>query len=102
MTTTKALLTLNDFRKGGYKGVPAKCDGRWHEKSERVVALSTGWYNGGSRCGKMIRIKASDGKVLWRRLLTSVTLATAVIKSMVDSHPVGTILFLDLMLFGRL
>lgn len=26
------------------------------------MALSTGWYNGGSRCGKMIRITASNGR----------------------------------------
>jgi hypothetical protein len=26
------------------------------------VALSTGWYNRGSRCGKLIRITANNGR----------------------------------------
>lgn len=26
------------------------------------MALSTGWYNRGSRCGMMIRIRASNGR----------------------------------------
>ncbi|KAJ4848383.1 hypothetical protein Tsubulata_046232, partial [Turnera subulata] len=34
----------------------------FHARSERVVALSTGWYNGGSRCGKMIKITAANGR----------------------------------------
>ncbi|XP_038679570.1 kiwellin-like [Tripterygium wilfordii] len=61
-SSTKALLTLNDFSKGGDGGAPSESDERWHEKTERVVALSTGWYNGGSRCGRNIRINASNGR----------------------------------------
>ncbi|KAJ6960855.1 hypothetical protein NC653_038764 [Populus alba x Populus x berolinensis] len=39
-------------------GAPSECDERYHAKTERVVALSTGWYDGGSRCGRMIKITA--------------------------------------------
>ncbi|KAI7982632.1 Ripening-related protein grip22 [Camellia lanceoleosa] len=30
--------------------------------SERVVALSTGWYNGGSMCGKMVLVLSENGR----------------------------------------
>ncbi|KAJ6748336.1 KIWELLIN-LIKE [Salix purpurea] len=33
----------------------------YHAKTELVVALSTGWYAGGSKCGQMIRITAASG-----------------------------------------
>ncbi|PPR98320.1 hypothetical protein GOBAR_AA22341 [Gossypium barbadense] len=46
----------------GFGGGPSVCDEQYHSNSERIVALSTRWYNGGSRCEKMIRIKASNGK----------------------------------------
>lgn len=59
---TKASLTLNDFSEGEEVGAPSECDENFHEKTERVVALSTGWYAGGSRCGKMIKITARNGR----------------------------------------
>ncbi|KAJ8768835.1 hypothetical protein K2173_023739 [Erythroxylum novogranatense] len=61
-SSTKAQLTLNDFSKGGEGGAPSECDEQYHAKTERVVALSTGWYKDGSRCGKMIRITANNGR----------------------------------------
>ncbi|XVF04746.1 hypothetical protein REPUB_Repub05bG0111700 [Reevesia pubescens] len=61
-SSTKARLTNNDFSKDGDGGGPSECDGHYHENSELIVALSTGWYNGGSRCGKLIRITASNGR----------------------------------------
>ncbi|KAJ1425922.1 RlpA-like domain superfamily [Sesbania bispinosa] len=61
-SSTQAVLTLNDFSEGGDGGGPSECDEKYHPNSERVVALSTGWYNNGSRCGKMIRITARNGK----------------------------------------
>ncbi|OAY38046.1 hypothetical protein MANES_11G148100v8 [Manihot esculenta] len=51
-SSTKAILTLNDFSE----------DERYYDRSERVVALSTGWFNGRSRCGKRIKITANDGR----------------------------------------
>ncbi|KAI9194295.1 hypothetical protein LWI28_004872 [Acer negundo] len=44
---------------GGDGGDPSECDEQYHDNTELVVALSTGWYDGGSRCGKMIRITAA-------------------------------------------
>ncbi|KAK9265703.1 hypothetical protein L1049_001697 [Liquidambar formosana] len=61
-SSTPAKPTNNDFSEGGDGGGPSECDGRYHSNTERIVALSTGWYNGGSRCGKMIRITASNGR----------------------------------------
>ncbi|KAL0560651.1 hypothetical protein IC582_001060 [Cucumis melo] len=60
-SSTQATLTNNDFSEGGDGGAPSKCDESFHDNSELIVALSTGWYNGGSRCGKMIRITATNG-----------------------------------------
>ncbi|XP_016456932.1 kiwellin-like [Nicotiana tabacum] len=60
--STPAQLTLNDFSKGGDGGGPSECDEKYHDNSERVVALSTRWYAKGSKCGKMIRIMANNGK----------------------------------------
>ncbi|KAH7542662.1 hypothetical protein FEM48_Zijuj02G0097900 [Ziziphus jujuba var. spinosa] len=59
------LLLLPAWRrnfKGGDGGGPLECYNRYYENSERLVALSTGWYNGGSRCGKFIKIKANNGR----------------------------------------
>ncbi|KAH7429695.1 hypothetical protein KP509_09G061900 [Ceratopteris richardii] len=50
-STTPAILTLNNFSQCGDLGGPSECDGHYQDNSERVVALSTGWYNGGSHCG---------------------------------------------------
>ncbi|PIN20492.1 hypothetical protein CDL12_06819 [Handroanthus impetiginosus] len=61
-SSTQAKLTLNDFSEGGDGGGPSECDDKYHDNSESVVALSTGWYDGGSRCGKMIKITADNGR----------------------------------------
>ncbi|KAL5722023.1 hypothetical protein ACHQM5_005594 [Ranunculus cassubicifolius] len=57
--TTPAILTNNDFSEGGDGGAASECDEQFHQNSEFVVALSTGWYAGGSKCGRMIRINAN-------------------------------------------
>jgi len=49
-------LTLNSFQKGGDGGYGGACYGLFYPDSQLVVALSTGWYNRGSRCGKMVTI----------------------------------------------
>ncbi|XP_037445368.1 putative ripening-related protein 1 [Triticum dicoccoides] len=61
---TRAIMTLNDFDEGGDGGDPSACDEVFHRNSERVVALSTGWYAGGSRCGDRIWIRANGRSVL--------------------------------------
>uniref|UniRef100_M1AEA9 KiTH-2 n=1 Tax=Solanum tuberosum TaxID=4113 RepID=M1AEA9_SOLTU len=61
--STPGMLTLNDFSEGGDGGGPSECDEKYHDNNDRVVALTTRWYDNGSRCGKMIRIRADkNGK----------------------------------------
>ncbi|KAJ3681955.1 hypothetical protein LUZ60_014528 [Juncus effusus] len=61
---TQATLTLNCFEEGCDGGAQSECDNKFHSDKEMVVALSTGWYNGGSRCGKMIKISANGKSAL--------------------------------------
>ncbi|BFG34469.1 hypothetical protein CerSpe_207430 [Prunus speciosa] len=58
MSSTSAKLTLNNFSKGGEGGAESQCDKQFHENTERVVALSTGWFSGGARCGNTIIVTA--------------------------------------------
>ncbi|QCE07700.1 hypothetical protein DEO72_LG9g2720 [Vigna unguiculata] len=59
---THAILTLNNFARGGDGGGASECDGKFHPLPQRVVALSSGWYSHGVRCGRMIKIKARNGR----------------------------------------
>ncbi|XP_031503031.1 kiwellin-like [Nymphaea colorata] len=59
--STEAIFTHNDFSEGGDGGWPSKCDGKYHNNSEPVVALSTGWFNDRPLCFKMISI-TYDGR----------------------------------------
>ncbi|PON92056.1 RlpA-like double-psi beta-barrel domain containing protein [Trema orientale] len=61
---TKAYLTLNSFEDGGDGGGPSECDNSYHSDDTPVVALSTGWYNGGSRCHNNITISANGRSVV--------------------------------------
>ncbi|KAH9293880.1 hypothetical protein KI387_040916, partial [Taxus chinensis] len=54
--STPATLTLNGFQKNEDGGGPSECDGQYHNDNDLVVALSTGWYAGGSRCHNYIQI----------------------------------------------
>lgn len=38
------------------------CLDYWPKDTDLIVALSTGWYNGGSRCKKYITISSGNGK----------------------------------------
>ncbi|CAF4880925.1 unnamed protein product [Rotaria sp. Silwood1] len=58
-STSSAILTLNSFQEGGDGGGAGACFERFYPDTQRVVALSTGWYNGGSRCGKTITINGN-------------------------------------------
>ena len=44
-SSSPAELTNNDFSEGGDGGGPSSCDGKYHSNSERIVALSTGWFD---------------------------------------------------------
>ena len=60
-TGTAALLTLNSFADGGDGGSAPSCTGRFYDDGQLVVALSTGWFDGRSRCEKDVVIRASGG-----------------------------------------
>lgn len=62
-STTKAVMNLNGFEKGGDGSLPPKCDNEYHSDDTPVVALSTGWYDGGQRCLKNITITGNGRSV---------------------------------------
>ncbi|XP_076898119.1 kiwellin-1-like [Bidens hawaiensis] len=62
-SSTQATLTLNSFQKGGDGGSESSCDNSFHSDDTPVVALSTGWYAGGSRCGNLITISGNGQSV---------------------------------------
>ncbi|CAL4925137.1 unnamed protein product [Urochloa decumbens] len=51
-----AVMTLNGFERGG----PSECDGRYHDDSQMLAALSTGWYARGVRCFRHILIRSAQ------------------------------------------
>ncbi|XP_040384423.1 putative ripening-related protein 6 [Oryza brachyantha] len=53
---TPAVMTVNGFEEGEDGGGPAACDGRYHSDRDMLAALSTGWFAGGRRCHRAIRI----------------------------------------------
>ncbi|XP_059078131.1 putative ripening-related protein 1 [Cryptomeria japonica] len=61
-STTPTTLTLNGFQKGKDRGGPSECDEDYHNDNDLVVALSTGWYTGGSRCHEFIVINPNNGR----------------------------------------
>jgi hypothetical protein len=68
-SATKATLTLNGFGDGEDGGGASACPPyTYYKDTDAVVALSTGWYSNGSRCGKSIRIngngKSTTAKVV--------------------------------------
>ncbi|KAI7751989.1 hypothetical protein M8C21_002659 [Ambrosia artemisiifolia] len=62
-SSTPATLTLNSFEEGGDGGSESACDNSFHSDDTAVVALSTGWYSGGSRCGNFITINGNGQSV---------------------------------------
>ena len=61
---TKGFLTLNGFDKDQDGGAPSECDNHYHSNDIPIVALSTGWYNKGSRCLNNITITANGRSVV--------------------------------------
>ncbi|XP_034570580.1 putative ripening-related protein 6 [Setaria viridis] len=53
-----AVLTVNGFQRGE-EGGPSECDGHFHSDGDLIVALSTGWFAGGHRCHRAIRITSA-------------------------------------------
>jgi hypothetical protein len=60
-SSTNAVMSWNDFAEGGSGGWPSYCDGIYHSNTENVIALSTGWFDNLSNCGREIEITI-DGK----------------------------------------
>ena len=59
---TKATLTVNGFDKNEDGGGASECDEKYHRDTEMIVALSSGWYDGGNRCHKYIKITNPKNK----------------------------------------
>jgi hypothetical protein len=53
-------MTVTSFEGDGNGGGAAACDGSYHNNGDPIAALSTGWYAGGSRCQKPIRITSTQ------------------------------------------
>lgn len=62
--STGATLTLNSFEKGKDGGAASSCDNQYHSDDLPIVALSTGWYSGGSRCQKSIMVNGNGNRVI--------------------------------------
>ncbi|CAF3639153.1 unnamed protein product [Rotaria sp. Silwood1] len=60
---SSAILTVNSFEEGRDGGGADTCYGAFYPDTQRVFALSTGWFNGESRCGKTITIHG-NGKTI--------------------------------------
>jgi hypothetical protein len=65
---TPGILTVNGFEQGQDGGAESECDGQFHSNTEMIAALSTGWYDNGSRCGKMININY-NGKTVQAKIV---------------------------------
>ncbi|OEL12760.1 Ripening-related protein 3 [Dichanthelium oligosanthes] len=59
---TRATLTLNSFAENGDGGGASSCTGTFFGDDKKVVALSTGWFAGRSRCQKSVVIRAANGR----------------------------------------
>ncbi|GJY71956.1 putative ripening-related protein 2 [Tanacetum coccineum] len=51
MGKTRATMTINSFEKGGDGGGASECDEQYHSNNQRIVALSTKWYDNGHSLG---------------------------------------------------
>ncbi|BBH04995.1 hypothetical protein Prudu_016264 [Prunus dulcis] len=100
MPPTSAKLTLNNFSKGGEGGAPSECDNQFHDNTERVVALSTGWFSNKAR--SIIITAVSNGMSVEAKVVTNVIHSMDVMKSMEICRRVRTISLTALWLFGRL
>ncbi|KAJ3682263.1 hypothetical protein LUZ60_014836 [Juncus effusus] len=52
--------------KASFSNTTTKCENKTYPDSELVVSLSTGWYNGGTRCLKNVTIEGNGNSVLVR------------------------------------
>ena len=59
---TRATHTLNSFADHKDGGGAASCTGTFFDDDKKVVALSTGWFDGRSQCQKSVVIRAKNGR----------------------------------------
>ena len=85
---TRAVMTVNGFEKGQEGGGPAACDGRYHSIGDLIAALSTGWFAGGRRCHRPIRItSARTGRSVEARVVDECDSRRGCRGNIVDSSP---------------
>ncbi|KAI3988662.1 hypothetical protein MKX01_027026 [Papaver californicum] len=63
-TDQRVVLTLNHFQEGGDGGRSSTCDSQFHSNSTPFVALSTGWFNNGERCLRIITVEGNIRSVV--------------------------------------
>ncbi|PAN46731.1 hypothetical protein PAHAL_9G211000 [Panicum hallii] len=85
---TPAVMTVNGFQRGESGGGPAACDGHFHSDGELIVALSTGWFAGGHRCHRAIRITSGrTGRSVEARVVDECDSRRGCRGNIVDSSP---------------
>ncbi|KAF8722514.1 hypothetical protein HU200_022341 [Digitaria exilis] len=84
---TPAVMTVNGFQRGE-EGGRSECDGHFHSDGEMIVALSMGWYAGGHRCRRAIRItSARTGRSVEARVVDECDSRRGCRDNIVDSSP---------------
>ncbi|ERN06814.1 hypothetical protein AMTR_s00005p00210680 [Amborella trichopoda] len=99
--STRATMTINSFAKGGDGGGPSECDNQYHDDDEMVVALSTGWYNHGSRCLNYMNISGNGITVKAKVVDECDSVYMAVTRITISNHLAPTTLWTPLRQFGR-
>lgn len=86
---TPAVMTVNGFQRGESGGGKAACDGQFHDDSERVVALSSGWLrlDGTRRCNRMIRVTSAGGRSVLAKVVDECDSSRGCGDNVVDSSP---------------
>ncbi|PUZ38506.1 hypothetical protein GQ55_9G202600 [Panicum hallii var. hallii] len=85
---TPAVMTVNGFMRGESGGGPSACDGHFHSDGELIAALSTGWFAGGHRCHRAIRItSARTGRSVEARVVDECDSRRGCRGNIVDSSP---------------
>ncbi|CAI0384540.1 unnamed protein product [Linum tenue] len=84
---TKAVLTLNSFEKGQDGGGASECDNKFHGDGERVVALSSGWFDNRRSCLQRIKITAGNGRSVVAKVVDECDSTEGCDENVVDASP---------------
>ncbi|KAE8723304.1 Ripening-related protein grip22 [Hibiscus syriacus] len=98
---TKATLSLNGFGLGEDGGGRCECDNQYHNDTELIVALSTGWFNKKERRMNYINIHG-NGKTVKAKVVDEcdLTMGWDVIPTTITSLLVRTTSLMPRMQFG--